>query len=303
MLKKKKLPRTPKKKTVKINEVEEIPKESQISNNENEEPMEKEKIAEISDNNESFDEAPPSSVPLADGTIPILQQEEEKQMELAEKWDEEFQKVPDPTPAQFKAQIAANIAREAANDARERMKIDAETTYKTQQKFKKTADHLLVNDCAELVRKLNSYKQKYKGIINYKFRNHYDITLGFNVLSTECKEVEIILNTQNLPTALKEIGLHLCEIVEIMVEYLGIPNFSLKGLTYDYKVNSDSGFFDSELEQLSIKWASWLAREPEERLAWKLGSIVVRRAINNAPKLIPTAEGVNEKLKMFSNDL
>ena len=213
MLKKstRKLPKPPKKKLTKIveipkNEVEEIPKESQVISNENEQPKEEEKVENFSGNDELFEEGPPSSVPLADGTIPSEQQLIEEEELKQQQWLEEYEKKPDPTPAQFKAQIAANIAKESAEDAVERMKTDSYKTMKAQQKFKKTADQQLVDECAELARKLNAYRQKYNGIINYKFRKHYEVNLGYATLNSECKEVEIILNTQNLPNALKEIG-------------------------------------------------------------------------------------------------
>ena len=69
MLKKstRKLPKPPKKKLTKIievpkNEVEEIPKESQVISNENEQQKEEEKIENFSGNNESFEEGSISSI-------------------------------------------------------------------------------------------------------------------------------------------------------------------------------------------------------------------------------------------------
>ena len=123
------------------------------------------------------------------------------------------------------------------------MKTDSYKTMKAQQKFKKTADQQLVDECAELARKLNAYRQKYNGIINYKFRKHYEVNLGYATLNSECKEVEIILNTQNLPNALKEIGYNVTQIIEKVSKLLGIPQLNLDGISEDYKVNAESGYF------------------------------------------------------------
>ena len=84
---------------------------------------------------------------------------------------------------------------------------------------------------------------------------------------------------------------------------MGIPQLNLDGISEDYKVNAESGYFDPELEQISIKWASWLAREPEERLLWKLGWIFTRRALQNSPSLINKTKPLDPKIIQMSNDL
>jgi hypothetical protein len=137
---------------------------------------------------------------------------------------------------------------------------------------------------------MNRYKQLYEGKIPFKFRPKYNWDLKYNIVKQEREECEFVIRSYTLPGLLKKAALGLSAIIEwgstvFMGPWLG---YDLEGFSEDIETavmgKPESGIepqCDEEFELLAIKYADWLSRSPEERLLFKLGHVMIMRAMIN----------------------
>lgn len=195
------------------------------------------------------------------------------------------------------AQVAGEIARQSEQNARNRTKASLRDQKETERLTRPGVQADVEEDC----RVLNAYRQAYKNKINYKFRPMYTVSMKPEVLKAERKEVETILNTQDIPTILSSFLIKGAELLELASLALGYPEFNLVGLSDDTTISIKSGYFQSEIEQLSIEWASWLGMSAEKRLAGKGLWLVVNRLMQNSSRVIKAT--VSEQFIQRTSDL
>lgn len=119
---------------------------------------------------------------------------------------------------------------------------------------------------------LKSLTFRYQGKIDYKFKPTYDVNkMTQQQLKLEDEESDIIINSQDVPTILLGGVIKVAVIVEQTLNSLGYSGF--KGFAKDMAVCAQSGYFNSEVEQLSIELKEILARPPKERFAGKIALI------------------------------
>ena len=131
---------------------------------------------------------------------------------------------------------------------------------------------------------MNAYKEKYgKGpnMIRYTFKREYGPKMAPSAVKQEIHQVRVILNTQNLPTILKNFAIGLCGLLEQASIRMNNPMINLSKLKEDAETNFESGHFDTELDQIAIDWAEYFARGPEERFAWKYGYMIYQNLTGN----------------------
>ncbi len=266
---------------------------------------------------------PPSTITLADGTKPVapIEVESESEDELEEEDGPTVEDIeemleqmnppsptPQPTRAQINAEAAREIGREKAREAMKRSNVDVATQLKEQKKVEKSAQDIFEEENIEICRVMNGYRNEYKGKINYRFRPHYTPDIKRSILLAEKHEVETILNCQDAPTMLKDVLVKGSEFIEKFSLWLGWEEFNLNQFADDIAISAKSGYFKSELDQLSISWASWLAQPPEYRLAMKMGWIFLRRITDNSPTLNGSSRKMQapvsisqEKLRTYSD--
>jgi hypothetical protein len=110
--------------------------------------------------------------------------------------------------------------------------------------------------------------------------------MGYQLLKSECDEVELILNTSDVPTFLKKLFLELTGVIELGVNFIaGAPMLvdlkddfvTLAEPSTDEDGNFHEGHFDAELDQLSIEWAEYFAASASTRLLLKSSFVVFNR--------------------------
>lgn len=257
---------------------------------------------------------PKSTVPLADiGKSPA--ELEAEQYKRVQEQQEEIEKEEGPTgvtKAEFNRKIAAEtavqIGKQNAERAFKNASKSATEKAKLQMKLDKAIDKsgFFDDEHRENCRKMNQYRDKYNGRINFVFKREYGPSMKPDYLKQCVHEVETILNTQDLPTVLKKMGIQVVNALEILSIAAGYEWFNLSGLTKDCEINAKSGYFDEELEQISIKWAAYFARPPEERLLLKLGMMIAQKigenmtgkSVSNLPKTVPESmkTGLNARM-------
>lgn len=259
------------------------------------------KVVEL--NPESMEEitaepAPLSTVPLADesGHVTASPAEIEQQKTIEEQIKERAEREPriqkqvmedvQPTRAMVKANMAAELGKIQAKEARERM--SKTVTESKQQRLNKefvdianSEDSPLQQEMFECCRILNGYREAYQARLNYPFKPHYtpEMRGGRPFLLAERKNIETLLNTQDLPSIMKEVMGKMSELVEVIASR--VFHLPLEGLYSDIELALRTGYFDAEIEQLSIEWSGWLAQPPGRRLMLKLLWIGTNRAMKN----------------------
>lgn len=184
----------------------------------------------------------------------------------------------------FCCNLLIPLARQTAEAARKNAYRDATVRAKEQRKLEKAVDKsgLFEQEHYDNVRVMNSYRQEYSNKINFRFRPNYTVDMKPEVVKNERKQFEILLNSQDLPTIMKDLLCKLFESVEKLSVWANLPYANLARVAETVKLNADSGYFDEEIKQLAIAWQPWLARGPEQRLLVKLGIIVGQVASENA---------------------
>jgi hypothetical protein len=262
----------------------------------------------------------PSSVPLANGALPAtaaqIAQEQNEREEYEEQMLKDAEREAYLQELQKQAQMSA--ANQAAEIVRQRVaeeKKAAQRSMTQQAKDARQAEKLIDNsglfdeEHSENVRIMNDYRNKYKGRIPYNFRARYTIDLKPSVVKQEREECETMINRTDLPKILANAIKQIAGGLEGLSLLANFPAFNLAGLQAELSPAIDAGYVDEELEILSIKYAKWLARSPEERLAFKLGSYVLQTAVDNykiQTGLMPpkrTRPAVSEQMKRKASGL
>lgn len=203
----------------------------------------------------------PSRVPLADATgiaQPLSpfdlseqlvrqkerEKEEREQKEREERVGKRVMEDIRPTAAQVRAHTAAEIGKMEAQAARKRM--NTQLTESQQQRvnseFIKTAEQFegMQNDLIEKCARLNGYRDHYQGKIAFEFMNNYhpDMRGGRIKIENDLYNVELLLNTKDLPSGLKAFIVYIARGFEqLAVNYFGAP---LEGIGEDIRLETVS---------------------------------------------------------------
>lgn len=215
----------------------------------------------------------PSIVPRADGIVPSEAQQPEQEE------PDEVIVIPKPTPAQMAANVAKEIASQQAEETRNKLKSSIKASVTEEKKTAKVAEEMFWGDAIKHAMVLNGYRKKYANAINYRFKREYTPEMGVRALETERKTVEVLLNSQHAPIIIKNIGMQLGVLFEVVGANLGFD--AVNGCAADLQLNIQSGFFDEECEQMAIEWATLFARPPHERALGKAAYIFMNRIWKN----------------------
>ena len=235
-------------------------------------------------------ERPGSSIPLANNMISPneLKEFEEQRDQEQQEIIEQFNRVRDENEylESQKHQIGGNIVKEIAKEVAQNRRDDLRNSLKNapkrlkeeQQMNKLVNNQLLKENILINVNKLNSYSKKFKGKINYKFKTNYHVSMNPELLQKEVLEVELLINSQDVPSIMQQLFLKTIELIEIGGIYFGLPT---QNLSSDFDSNIKSGYFEREFEQLAIEYAYLFARPPLERLGYKSLWITLNRILTN----------------------
>jgi hypothetical protein len=137
-----------------------------------------------------------------------------------------------------------------------------------------------VDEKIRIARRLNDKRQTYQKRIQYKFKPHYDPTkMSIDQLKHEEYEVDTIINSQDVPTILKDGVLAVTGLMERLMVAFGFP--LANGYRKNMEINFTSNHFDQELEQLAIELKDYFARPPAQRMLLKSGMIFFRTVEQN----------------------
>jgi len=210
---------------------------------------------------------------------------------------EVIKKINLPAEPQLNAQYAKSVADKVAADAVKNSKkppVTIKDGKKAEQILKDQNDDYVIR--SRLCRVMNNKKKTYGQRIDYKFRPSYDPTkLTVEQLQAENDESDIIINSQDVPTILKELIVQLSGTLETVFALAGYP--MAHGFQNDMKVSLGSKVFDAELEQLSIELQDYFAMGPKSRLGWKTASILYQRISKNLQPQLPQNIPVNVQRK------
>jgi hypothetical protein len=146
-----------------------------------------------------------------------------------------------------------------------------------------------------IARRMNDKRNTYqKRLPNYKWRKDYDANkLTLDQLKQDEYELDIIINSQDVPTILKDGLLSACGWAEKLMVGLGFTqaqNFAEK-----VKINAQNKHFDSELEQLAIELKDYFALPPGKRLLFKTAVIFGKNVEENTTSKILGVQDPNRR--------
>ena len=179
--------------------------------------------------------------------------------------------LPEPSRTQVAAQTAAAIAKEEAKRASARMRKSNLEAHKAASEFKKMADTSpeIIKEKVKLCMQCQKYKEAYQGRINWEFKKTYSATkMSLDELRAEIEGIEAALNSE--PGAF--IIYSLMKVASNFCEYLSIRygKGTLSSFAQNVEVSIANGYFQDEVQQLSIKYSDWLQVGPEWRLGGKM---------------------------------
>jgi hypothetical protein len=147
---------------------------------------------------------------------------------------------------------------------------------------------------------LNKYRKAYDGKIEYKFRSHYDHSkFSLAELEGEFREVETIINSNDIPRVIGEVLLFMADKAEYISKKMNNPYIRLHGEMPDQSFYNavqksiQDGDWDTDIEQLSMKYAHIFAQPPEIRCLIRLGYLAGAVMTRNAPNLRPLPKDQN----------
>ena len=238
-----------------------------------------------------------SDIPLSDGAT-IIQEPEihyPTPEEIQEQERQEHVRLMNEQLAQQRIQtnyeknvgrsIADQVAQKSVNHTIE----NALKKGKEQEKLVKTvlqsdlfeADY--VNGCIIL----NGYRTQYQGKIPFNFKKTYETgTTPPNLVKQHLQEVRTILNGQAIPYMLNNILDKGSELVARTSLLLNFPWLNLSQFHENVMAAKNQGFFDDEINQLSVELMGTLGASPSKRLAFKLGMILCNTVLENTPNYI-----------------
>jgi hypothetical protein len=248
---------------------------------EDEENLDPEEVARLLERSRSS-QPPLSTVPLASTGVSPAEEVKRKQQEqiiIQQQIDALNNKPAPPTPT--KAQVNAEAAKEIARNIASQTTDSLHTQLQNQKKMDKVLTEAQQKDgetIGILCHKLNMYRQQYQQKIQFKFKTSYTPSMGLKALQAEIAQVELILNTTDVPNFIKDLAVRVGELIEFVAPHLGFP---MNGLAADLKVVADAGYFTEELEQLKIEMSDYFAVSAKQRFAYKYGWIVTSRFMKN----------------------
>ena len=241
------------------------------------------------------------SIPMADIDGNVIEIEEEQ---LSPDFMRNYNRASEPEPnlpskAQVNAMITQQIVDQAAKNAQKPgRELNAATAKKLEKQLKDQGPPDL-DDRIRTARRLNDKRQVYAKKINFKFKPFYDASkLSLEQLKHEEYEVDTIINSQDVPTILKDGLKAVSGVMERLMTAFGFP--LAKGFKKKMEINVDSNHFDQEFEQLAIDLKDYFARPPIERVLMKTGMIFMRTIEENqlekitsvTPSLVEKAKGL-----------
>ena len=185
---------------------------------------------------------------------------------------------PPPTRSEVQKRVAERVV-EKMSDIRANNPVRSPTATQINQATKAvnslSQEQHELSERARLSRKLNEKRKKYGGKIDFKFKPNYDaLKMTWEQLKVEDDESDIIINSQDVPTVLLAAMIQIAGVLEQAAKNLGYSGLS--GFAKNVAINAQTGFFNSELEQLSIEMKEVFARPPKQRLAMKLGLVAYK---------------------------
>lgn len=137
---------------------------------------------------------------------------------------------------------------------------------------------------AILCNQLNGYRDRFGTKIQFQWKKNYDPeSMDEATLSATLTQVQILVNSISVPDILKNsvIG-GIVEAVEILsLTQNWLPWLRLGGLKEQYDLQATNGVFDSEIDELVIKYRHLLQKPPEIRLGAKLAKLTTDIGIHN----------------------
>jgi hypothetical protein len=144
-------------------------------------------------------------------------------------------------------------------------------------------------------RKLNGYKKEYQGEIEFTFkRDGYSPEMPEEFLNQTLAEVRTVVNSgESIPYLHRGIklfakGLAWLSSLALDDKQAQIINFD----TFEERVAKkiEEGHFDSEIRQLKVEWAEYLAQGPVTRTMEKLGGLATEHIEESVKKAVPTMQ-------------
>ena len=187
---------------------------------------------------------------------------------------------------EYEKNLGRSIADEVAKKSVNKSIDDALKRGKQQEKLAKTvlqsdlfeADY--VNGCIIL----NGYRTQYQGKIPFNFKKTYEVGITPpNLVHQHLQEVRTILNGQAIPYMLNNILDKGSLFVTRAALILNFPWLNLSNFHNNVMAAKNQGFFDDEINQLSVELMGTLGASPSKRLAFKLGLVLTNTMIENTP--------------------
>jgi hypothetical protein len=197
------------------------------------------------------------------------------------------------------------IAKQQASASQKRVQITATEAAKNRKEFNKEIENseFMYQQKQELCHMLNAYRQKYASSLNFPFKKEYTVAEDYAVLQSTKAQIELLLNTQHAPNLLKDALLKVSEFLELGSSAIGYPYLNLNGFHEAMVANAQSGFFDEELDQLALKYASYFNLSPEQKLGGKVLVIGLGRVANNVSEYQKRIQGAKLNHKVANNNV
>jgi hypothetical protein len=144
-------------------------------------------------------------------------------------------------------------------------------------------------------RKLNGYKKEYQGEIEFTFkRDGYSPEMPEEFLNQTLAEVRTVVNSgESIPYLHR--GIKLVAKALAWVSTLALDDKQAQIINFDtfeerVAKKIEEGHFDSEIRQLKVEWAEYLAQGPVTRTMEKLGGLATEHVEESVKKAVPSMQ-------------
>jgi hypothetical protein len=144
-------------------------------------------------------------------------------------------------------------------------------------------------------RKLNGYKKEYQGEIEFTFkRDGYSPEMPEDFLNQSLTEVRTVVNAgESIPYLHR--GIKLVAKALAWVSTLALDDKQAQIINFDtfeerVAKKIEEGHFDSEIRQLKVEWAEYLAQGPVTRTMEKLGGLATEHVEESVKKAVPSMQ-------------